>query len=76
MTFKAPGVKAPDMSLSVLLYGVPVTIVSQFTYLSHCLTDNLNDDVDVERERRALAVRANMLARSSLAVQKQLKYQF
>ncbi|XP_045457908.1 uncharacterized protein LOC123668160 [Melitaea cinxia] len=29
----------------------------------HWVSDNLSDDEDVERERRALAVRCNMLAR-------------
>ncbi|XP_073956516.1 uncharacterized protein [Choristoneura fumiferana] len=63
MVFQAPGVDAPDVSLPVLLNGAPVDRVNQFKYLGHFLTDNLKDDADVERERRALAVRANMLAR-------------
>ena len=45
------------------LKGVTVQRVYQFKYLGHLLTDRLTDDVDMERERRALSVRANMLAR-------------
>ena len=35
----------------------------RFKYLGHYVTDSLDDQVDIERERRALAVRCNMLAR-------------
>ncbi|KAL0879953.1 hypothetical protein ABMA27_002467 [Loxostege sticticalis] len=37
--------------------------VLKFKYLGHMLTPDLKDDEDIERERRALSVRANMLAR-------------
>jgi hypothetical protein len=37
--------------------------VYNFKYLGHVLTPDLKDDNDIERERRALSVRANMLAR-------------
>ncbi|KAL0811792.1 hypothetical protein ABMA28_009222 [Loxostege sticticalis] len=43
--------------------GLLVRVVKQFRYLGHVLTENLCDDQDMERERRALAVRCNMLAR-------------
>ncbi|XP_047507442.1 uncharacterized protein LOC125051274 [Pieris napi] len=37
--------------------------VSKFKYLGHVLLPDLKDNGDIERERRALSVRANMLAR-------------
>lgn len=55
--------KGPDNVLPVYLYGSPVKVVSKFKYLGHVLNDRLNDEEDMERERRALAVRCNMLAR-------------
>lgn len=45
------------------LYGVPLLKVEQFKYLGHIVTSSLKDDADMERERRALSVRANMIAR-------------
>ncbi|XP_045455075.1 uncharacterized protein LOC123664601 [Melitaea cinxia] len=45
------------------LGGVALNRVERFKYLGHWVSDNLSDDEDVERERRALAVRCNMLAR-------------
>lgn len=47
----------------VYLYGVALNRVSCFRYLGHILVEDLNDDQDIERERRALSVRCNMLAR-------------
>lgn len=35
---------------------------SQFKYLGHIWTEELLDDEDIKRERRALSVRENMLA--------------
>lgn len=37
--------------------------VQQFKYLGHIVTANMKDELDVEREWRALAVRSNMLVR-------------
>lgn len=37
--------------------------VYQYKYLGHYLTEDLKDDADIDRERRALAVHWNMLAR-------------
>ncbi|KAJ2938898.1 hypothetical protein O0L34_g17708 [Tuta absoluta] len=48
---------------SVYLDGAQVRRVAVFRYLGHMLTEDLKDDDDIERERRALAVRCNMLAR-------------
>lgn len=47
----------------VKLLGSELSRVSQFKYLGHIVTENMSDDCDIERERRALAVRCNMLAR-------------
>ncbi|KAJ8720685.1 hypothetical protein PYW08_006150 [Mythimna loreyi] len=62
MVFKAVG-KCPDTFPSITLNGLNVKQVTKFKYLGHILVDDLKDDEDVERERRALAVRGNMLAR-------------
>ena len=55
--------KSPTCVLPVQLSGKLVNRVTEFKYLGHIVTENLKDDKDMERERRALAVRANMLAR-------------
>lgn len=47
----------------VLLNNCILDRVDNFKYLGHYLTPDLKDDADIERERRALSVRANMLAR-------------
>lgn len=45
------------------LCGIALNKVEQFKYLGHWVTEDLKDSVDIERERRALCVRCNMLAR-------------
>ncbi|XP_026317317.1 uncharacterized protein LOC113228266 [Hyposmocoma kahamanoa] len=47
----------------VSLIGAPLDRVEKFKYLGHWVTSDLKDDMDIERERRALSVRANMIAR-------------
>ncbi|XP_052744136.1 uncharacterized protein LOC128199283 [Bicyclus anynana] len=47
----------------VTLGGIELQRVSEFKYLGHIVTEGLCDDMDMERERRAIAVRCNMLAR-------------
>lgn len=47
----------------LLLAGVPLARVSRFKYLGHWICEDPKDAEDIERERRALAVRSNMLAR-------------
>lgn len=47
----------------IALDGTPLKRVSKFKYLGHWVTDELGDNDDIERERRALAVRCNMVAR-------------
>ncbi|XP_075985859.1 uncharacterized protein LOC142982988 [Anticarsia gemmatalis] len=63
MVFKAPG-KCPLQVPPIKLNGINLKEVQQFKYLGHYVTGNLDDQVDIERERRAMAVRSNMLARS------------
>ncbi|XP_061710681.1 uncharacterized protein LOC133520324 [Cydia pomonella] len=48
----------------VELNGAALRRVERFKYLGQWLTESLNDDPDLERERRALTVRCNMLVRS------------
>ncbi|CAG9131273.1 unnamed protein product [Plutella xylostella] len=59
----AAGSKRPDGVPPIRLYGVPLDRVEHFKYLGHVLTPDLKDCADIERERRALSIRANMLAR-------------
>lgn len=47
----------------LILNGTALRRVFKFKYLGHVLTPSLKDDEDIERERRALSVRANMIAR-------------
>lgn len=62
MVFRAPK-KCYSEIPPVLLCGIPLNRVSHFKYLGHWVTEDLKDNMDVERERRALSVRCNMLAR-------------
>lgn len=61
LVFRAGG--GPDNVPEVRMNGSAVRVVKQFKYLGHILTEDLKDDKDMERERRALSVRCNMLAR-------------
>ncbi|XP_060807394.1 uncharacterized protein LOC106137482 [Amyelois transitella] len=71
MIFKAGG-KCPE-HISPVLNGVKLTRVYQFRYLGHILTDDLRDDADIERERRSLAIRGNMLIRRFARCSDQVK---
>ncbi|XP_026325027.1 uncharacterized protein LOC113234014 [Hyposmocoma kahamanoa] len=62
VVFKAAG-KCTDTFPSITLNGMSVKQVSRFKYLGHILTNDPKGDDEVERERRALAIRGNMLAR-------------
>ncbi|CAK1594970.1 unnamed protein product [Parnassius mnemosyne] len=62
LVFKAPQRK-PRHVPPVCLDGLPLKVVQKFKYLGHIVTSDLGDDEDIERERRALSVRGNMLAR-------------
>ncbi|XP_013197336.2 uncharacterized protein LOC106140307 [Amyelois transitella] len=44
------------------LRGIPLKRVTQFKYLGHIVTEDLSDNLDMERERRALAVRCGVVA--------------
>ncbi|XP_052750863.1 uncharacterized protein LOC128200686 [Galleria mellonella] len=62
MVFESRGKNSigfPDIKLK----GIALKRVYKFKYLGHQLASDLKDDDDIERERRALAVRANMIAR-------------
>ncbi|KAL0820955.1 hypothetical protein ABMA28_005612 [Loxostege sticticalis] len=63
MVFEAAGAKCPQSLPTVLLNSVALERVVQFKYLGHEVTADLKDHADIERERRALSIRANMLAR-------------
>ncbi|XP_061705685.1 uncharacterized protein LOC133516678 [Cydia pomonella] len=70
--FKVKG-KCPPVFPPVRLNGQPLTIVDQFKYLGHVVSADLKDDADIERERRALSVRANMIARRFAHCSKEVK---
>ncbi|KAL0860204.1 hypothetical protein ABMA27_010511 [Loxostege sticticalis] len=63
MVFQAGAAGRQRSVPSVTLGGTDLKRVHQFKYLGHWVTDSLSDSVDVERERRAMCVRCNMLAR-------------
>lgn len=65
--------KGPDCVLPITLCGTELQIVNKFKYLGHILTENLNDDDDLERQRRSIACRSNMLARRFRHCSKQVK---
>lgn len=62
MVFQARGRHLGNVP-EIKLDGSPLSRVEKFKYLGHWVTSGLKDDVDIERERRALSVRANMIAR-------------
>ncbi|CAG9133925.1 unnamed protein product [Plutella xylostella] len=72
MIFKTEN-KLPQEIPSFLLCKNQLNRVTRFKYLGHIVTDDLKDDEDIERERRALAVRANMLARRFARCTKEVK---
>ena len=58
LIFKA-GNKRPKFVPPVKLGGEILSRVTKFKYLGHWVTDGLSYDQNIERERRALAVRCN-----------------
>ena len=62
MVFEAGG-RSPEGVPSLELNGSVLKRHYKFRYLGHLLTADLKDNEDIERERRALSVRANMVAR-------------
>jgi hypothetical protein len=74
LVFEGKGVKLDDKLLPpVKLNGTPLNVVREFKYLGHWVTASLKDDTDLERERRALAVRSNMLIRRFAKCTKNVK---
>ena len=63
----------PSVVPPILLNGVTLKRVTQFKYLGHIVTSEIRDDADIERERRALSVRANMIARRFSCCSKEVK---
>ncbi|XP_026331454.1 uncharacterized protein LOC113238824 [Hyposmocoma kahamanoa] len=63
MVFGVAGKKSPNNVLPISLNGILLKKVTHFKYLGHYIADDLKDNMDIERERRALTVKANMLAR-------------
>lgn len=53
----------PSLAPPLWLGGRTLRRVDEVRYLGHMITSRLNDDSDIERQRRAITVRANMLAR-------------
>ncbi|CAK1579855.1 unnamed protein product [Parnassius mnemosyne] len=72
MVFRVAG-RCPESIPAINLNGSELKRVYQFKYLGHILADDLRDDLDIERERRALAVRGNMLARRFARCSDQVK---
>ncbi|XP_063542748.1 uncharacterized protein LOC134751293 [Cydia strobilella] len=62
LIFKA-GAKTYEVVPPIALCGTHLNRVKHFKYLGHWVTEDLSDNMDIERERRALSVRCNMLAR-------------
>ncbi|XP_047991509.1 uncharacterized protein LOC125230414 [Leguminivora glycinivorella] len=62
LVFRAGNIK-PYYVPPILLNSSPLKVVDKVKYLGHVLTSDLKDDLDIERERRALAVRSNMITR-------------
>ncbi|XP_047991636.1 uncharacterized protein LOC125230506 [Leguminivora glycinivorella] len=61
--------RVPEISL----YGIPLNRTNKFKYLGHWVDESLSDDPDIERERRALAVRGNMVARRFARCSREVK---
>ncbi|XP_052751474.1 uncharacterized protein LOC128200826 [Galleria mellonella] len=72
MTFVS-GHKKPKYVPPISLNGNVLDVVNDFKYLGHIIANTLKDDLDIERERRALAVRSNMLARRFTRCTKEVK---
>lgn len=55
------------------LNSEPLKRVYTFKYLGHLVASDLKDDVDIERERRALSVRVNMITRRFARCSREVK---
>nr|XP_034838760.1 uncharacterized protein LOC117994895 [Maniola hyperantus] len=65
--------KSLEGARSLYLNGTELNVVDTFRYLGHIVTQALNDNEDIERERRALTVRSNMLTRRFARCTKEVK---
>ncbi|XP_045777825.1 uncharacterized protein LOC123875822 [Maniola jurtina] len=72
LIFKSKGNTVVDVP-PVTLNGVALKRVTEFKYLGHIVTDDMSDVRDIERERRALAVRCNTLARRFARCNREVK---
>ncbi|KAJ8708213.1 hypothetical protein PYW07_010338 [Mythimna separata] len=72
MVFKA-GSKSYTNVPPLYLCGATLNRVASFKYLGHWVSEDLCDNIDIERERRALSVRCNMLARRFARCTEQVK---
>ncbi|XP_061729162.1 uncharacterized protein LOC133534089 [Cydia pomonella] len=73
LIFKARKYNLDSTMPRIMLGGVPLKVVESFKYLGHVLTGDMKDDMDLERERRAMAIRGNMVARRFARCNKQVK---
>jgi hypothetical protein len=73
LVFKAIGGKLPETVPPIKLNGGDLKRVFKFKYRGHFVTDDLKDQSDIERERRALAVRCNILVRRFARCSEQVK---
>lgn len=62
MIFQAKGRYLSTISV-IKCYRIPLKRVEHFKYLGHVVSSDLKGNADIERERKALSVRANMLPR-------------
>lgn len=72
LVFRA-GRRSPTTVPPVTLCGCTMKRVTEFRYLGHLVNEDLHDDADLERERRALSVRCNMVARRFARCNREVK---
>jgi hypothetical protein len=73
MVFQAGAARSHRGVSGVALGGSVLKRVDRFKYLGHWVTESLSDSLDIERERRALSVRCNMLIHRFARCSKQAK---
>ncbi|XP_026316441.1 uncharacterized protein LOC113227685 [Hyposmocoma kahamanoa] len=73
MVFRAAGGKLPSYVPPIKISNIELERVYQYKYLGHFVSADLKDLMDFERERRALAVRCNMVVRRFARCSEQVK---
>ena len=73
MLIPAPRCKV-ETKPNVYLGTVLLSYVDKFKYLGHIINDQLSDDEDIDRERRNLAIRGNILIRRFTLCTNEVKY--